>query len=116
MPRPIDGVARVVAIASGKGGVGKTTVAVNLALALRLTGARVGLFAADIYGPNVPLMLGVRQTHSSRLMMPVARAERMPYLKPLERYGLKVMSIGLLVGDSDAVMPDPHFSGMLVTQ
>src|SRR5919199_4930046 len=116
MPRSIDGVARVVAIASGKGGVGKTTVAVNLALALSLQGARVGLFDADIYGPNVPLMLGVRQIHSPRLMMPVARAERMPYLKPLERYGLKVMSMGLLVGDADAVMPNPRFSGMLVTQ
>ena len=55
-------IAHTLAIASGKGGVGKTTVSVNLALALAAGGARVGLFDADIYGPNVPLMLGVRRT------------------------------------------------------
>jgi ATP-binding protein involved in chromosome partitioning len=117
MAQKIDGVGRIVAVASGKGGVGKTTVAVNLALALAREGARVGLFDADIYGPNVPLMLGVRQAGAPRVTtMPVARAERAPYLMPLERYGLKVMSIGLLLGEADVVMPDPRFAGMLVTQ
>src|SRR5919201_1206258 len=57
---------RTIVIASGKGGVGKTTVSVNLALALAAQGARVGLFDADIYGPNVPLMLGVRRSQSAR--------------------------------------------------
>ena len=62
MPPPIKGVSRILVVASGKGGVGKTTVTVNLALALALKGAHVGLFDADIYGPNVPLMLGVRRS------------------------------------------------------
>ena len=116
MGRRIEGMARILAVASGKGGVGKTTVSVNLALALAADGSRVGLFDADIYGPNVPLMLGVPEMRSAQVMLPVARAESTPYLRPLWRYGLHVMSIGLLVADSDAVMPDPRVAGMLVTQ
>ncbi len=116
MPKRIEGVSRILAVASGKGGVGKTTVTVNLALALALDGARVGLFDADIYGPNVPLMLGVRRTARARGRLPVARADSTPYIPPLERYGLKIMSIGLLIGDSEAVMPDPNFSGRIVLQ
>ena len=85
--KPIDGVAHVVAVGSGKGGVGKSTVAVNLAAALALDGARVGLVDADVYGPNVPLMTGIRET---------------PYQKdgkilPLRAHGLEVMSMGFLV-------------------
>ena len=116
MSRRIEGVAHIVAVASGKGGVGKTTVTVNLALALAQGGARVGLFDADIYGPNVPLMLGIRRTKAARGMMPIARAEPEPYIEPLERYGLRVMSMGLLVGENQAVMPDPRFAGMMVTR
>lgn len=117
MPQRITGVERVLAVASGKGGVGKTTVTVNLALALALSGARVGLFDADIYGPNVPLMLGVRRTVTGAGgMLPIARAQSEPYIAPLERYGLKVMSIGLLVAEDEAVMPDPHDAGRIVTQ
>ncbi|HZG68793.1 MAG TPA: P-loop NTPase, partial [Herpetosiphonaceae bacterium] len=116
MGRRIEGMARILAVASGKGGVGKTTVSVNLALALAAGGSRVGLFDADIYGPNVPLMLGVPEMRSAQIMLPVARADSMPYLMPLWRYGLHVMSIGLLVADTDAVMPDPRVAGMLVTQ
>src|SRR5215472_6079659 len=97
MARPIEGISRVLAVSSGKGGVGKTTIAVNLALALTLEGMRVGLFDADIYGPNVPLMLGIRRAQSVRGMLPIARADRTPYIPPVERYGLKVMSIGFLV-------------------
>src|SRR4051794_41183554 len=72
----IPNVAHTLAIASGKGGVGKTTVSVNLALALATGGVRVGLFDADIYGPNVPLMLGVRRTVAANPMatLAVARA------------------------------------------
>ena len=70
MPHPIPNVAHVLAIASGKGGVGKTTVTVNLALALAERGARVGLFDADIYGPNVPLMLGVAAPSPPQALRP----------------------------------------------
>jgi ATP-binding protein involved in chromosome partitioning len=117
VPQRIPGVARTLVVASGKGGVGKTTVTVNLALALALGGARVGLFDADIYGPNVPLMLGVRRAVSAGAgMVPIARANADPYIQPLERYGLKVMSIGLLVAEDEPVMPDPHDAGRIVTQ
>jgi ATP-binding protein involved in chromosome partitioning len=112
----IEGVSRLIAVASGKGGVGKTTVAVNLALALALSGAKVGLFDADLYGPNVPLMLGVHQTKSERATFPVARTGRESYIKPLERYGLKVMSVGLLVAETEVVQPDPRLVGMFVKQ
>jgi ATP-binding protein involved in chromosome partitioning len=80
-------VRNVVAIASGKGGVGKSTVAVNVAVALAQTGAAVGLLDADIYGPNVPTMMGVQ-----RLPLPVDNK-----LVPAEAYGVKLMSIGFLV-------------------
>src|SRR6478735_6983101 len=93
MPTPLPNVNRIIAVASGKGGVGKTTVTVNLALALALRGARVGLFDADVYGPNVPLMLGVRRKQEAAGWLPIGRAEKEPYIKPLERYGLRVMSI-----------------------
>jgi ATP-binding protein involved in chromosome partitioning len=116
MPQPIPGVSRVLAVTSGKGGVGKTTVTVNLALAMALEGARVGLFDADIYGPNVPLMLGVSRAETAQGWLPVGRADTTPYIKPLERYGLKVMSIGLLVGERDAVTPDALFAGLIVTR
>src|SRR4051794_23647173 len=116
MPQPIKGVSRILAVASGKGGVGKTTVTVNLALALASRGARVGLFDADIYGPNVPLMLGVRRTKPVSGWLPVGRAENDPYIPALERYGLRFMSIGLLVGETQPVMPDPRFAGLIVTR
>ncbi|HSO28001.1 MAG TPA: Mrp/NBP35 family ATP-binding protein [Anaerolineales bacterium] len=76
-----------IAVASGKGGVGKSTVAVNLAVALAQCGARVGLLDADIYGPNVPTMMGVDQ-------LPAPENNK---LKPAEAYGVKIMSIGFLV-------------------
>ncbi len=77
----------VIAVASGKGGVGKSTVAVNLAVSLARKGARVGLLDADIYGPNVPTMMGLTQ-------LPPPKNEKMT---PAEAYGVKVMSIGFLV-------------------
>lgn len=113
--RPVSGVSRVVAIASGKGGVGKTTVTVNLALALVSLGRRVGLFDADLYGPNVPLMLGVTRRHAAAsTLVPVARADPKPYIEPLDRFGLRLMSFALLVGESDTVLPEPRFAGMIV--
>ena len=111
----VPGVERIVAVASGKGGVGKTTVTVNLALALASLGRRIGLFDADLYGPNVPLMLGVtRDTAAASTYVPVARANPQPYIEPLVRHGLRVMSFGLLVGETDTVVPESRFAGMMV--
>ena len=110
---------RVIAVASGKGGVGKTTVAVNLALALRARGAAVGLFDADVHGPNVPLMMGVRRRRDAserEAMIPVARRSRAPYIEAFERYGVKIMSVGLLVGERQAITPIPTTIGHIVTQ
>jgi ATP-binding protein involved in chromosome partitioning len=90
----IPGVKNVVAVSSGKGGVGKSTVAVNLACALRQTGARVGILDADVYGPNVPLMLGVTG-------QPAVVDKK---IVPFERHGLQVMSMALLVAEDQPVI------------
>jgi ATP-binding protein involved in chromosome partitioning len=94
--RPIPGVKHIIAISSGKGGVGKSTVATNLALALGQLGQRVGLLDADIYGPSVPRMLGALGQ----------KPEIMPDHKilPLERFGIKLMSIGFLIDEDLAVV------------
>jgi len=91
----VPGVKRVVAIASGKGGVGKSTCSVNLACALKHTGARVGLLDCDIYGPSIPLMMGVRERPT------VSPDQRL--IPPLG-HGIKVMSIGLLLNDDQPVI------------
>ncbi|MFM8666056.1 MAG: P-loop NTPase, partial [Betaproteobacteria bacterium] len=90
----ITGVRNVIAVASGKGGVGKSTTTVNLALALAAEGARVGILDADIYGPSQPMMMGIEGRPES------ADGKSM---EPLENYGVQVMSIGFLV-DSDNPM------------
>ena len=95
----LPGVKNIIAVVSGKGGVGKSTVAANLALGLAQGGAAVGLMDADIYGPSVPIMFGVR---GERPMM--ARCEGKGMIVPLERYGIKLMSIGLLVDEKNAVV------------
>ncbi|MCL2876746.1 MAG: iron-sulfur cluster carrier protein ApbC [Betaproteobacteria bacterium] len=87
----LPGVKNVIAVASGKGGVGKSTTAVNLALALAAEGANVGMLDADIYGPSLPQMLGVEACRPES-----ADGKTM---EPVEAYGLQVMSVGLLVGD-----------------
>jgi ATP-binding protein involved in chromosome partitioning len=94
--RPIPGVKRIIAISSGKGGVGKSTVATNVALALAKTGARVGLLDADIYGPSLPRMMGTLNQK-----VEIGEDKR---LKPLERYKVKLMSIGYLVDEDLAVV------------
>ena len=87
-PAGIPGIAAIIAVASGKGGVGKSTTAVNLALALRELGLNVGILDADIYGPSMPKLLGIRERPQS------AGGNR---LRPIERYGMQVMSIGFLI-------------------
>jgi ATP-binding protein involved in chromosome partitioning len=90
----IPGVKNVIAVSSGKGGVGKSTIAVNLACALQRTGARVGILDADVYGPNVPLMLGLSG-------QPTVVDKR---IVPFERHGLQVMSMALLVAEDQPVI------------
>ena len=92
--KPLDSIANIIAVGSGKGGVGKSTTAVNLALALQREGARVGLLDADIYGPSIPSMLGVKG-------QPSTDGE---HIIPKEAYGLKVMSIGFLVAEDTAMI------------
>ncbi|MFC2135056.1 iron-sulfur cluster carrier protein ApbC [Bacteroidota bacterium] len=91
-------VKNTIAVASGKGGVGKSTVAVNLAVALAKEGAKVGLLDADIYGPSIPLMMGINET--PEIIQDTATSK----MFPLENYGIKVMSIGFLVDDSQPVI------------
>jgi ATP-binding protein involved in chromosome partitioning len=98
-PVPLPGVSKIVAIGSGKGGVGKTTVAVNLAIALSKLGQRVGLIDADIYGPNVPLMMGSTQS-------PRVGADNQ--IQPNDTHGVKTISIGYISpGDKPLVMRGP---------
>jgi len=98
-PQPIPGVETIIAVGSGKGGVGKTTIAVNLALALMRMGHKVGLLDADVYGPNVPLMLNTRAA---------PRVVGENRIEPLEQYGIKVISVGLLnPGDKPLIWRGP---------
>jgi ATP-binding protein involved in chromosome partitioning len=104
-PTPLKSVAHVVAVGSGKGGVGKTTVSVNLAVSLVKLGYKVGLIDADIYGPNVPTMLGVTR-------QPNVLAENR--IEPLTAHGVKFMSIGLISpGDKPMMMRGPMLHGII---
>jgi ATP-binding protein involved in chromosome partitioning len=95
---PIAGIAHIIAVGSGKGGVGKTTVSVNLALALASLGRKVGLLDADVYGPNVPLMMGINRP-------PLASGDR---IQPLEKHGVRLMSMGFLnPGDKPLIWRGP---------
>jgi ATP-binding protein involved in chromosome partitioning len=101
----IEGVKNIVAVSSGKGGVGKSTVAVNLAVSLALDGARVGLMDADVYGPNVPIMLGVSDAR------PEVEGNR---LVPIEAYGVKLMSMAFLQpGDKPMIVRGPILHGLV---
>ncbi len=104
-PQPLPGVDAIVAVGSGKGGVGKTTLAVNLALALSKLGHQVGLLDADVYGPNVPLMMGSSST---------PRIVGDNRIEPLERYGIKVISVGFLnPGDKPLIWRGPMLHQMI---
>ncbi|MDX6457546.1 MAG: ATP-binding protein involved in chromosome partitioning, partial [Acidobacteriaceae bacterium] len=95
-PQTLPGVANIIAVGSGKGGVGKTTLAVNLAAALVKMGFRVGLIDADIYGPNVPLMMGIGQQ---------PRVLENNQIEPLVSHGVKLISVGFISpGDKPLVM------------
>jgi len=101
---PIAGVKNLIAVGSGKGGVGKTTIAVNLAVALASLGYKTGLMDADVYGPNVPLMMGINRT-------PMAFGER---IQPLEQYGVRLMSMGFLnPGDKPLVWRGPMLHSVI---
>ncbi len=103
--QPIPGVKNLIAVASGKGGVGKTTVAVNLAIALQRMGSAVGLLDADVYGPNVPLMLNTQE-------QPQALSEKR--ILPVEAYSLKVISMGLLnPGDRPMIWRGPMLHSVI---
>jgi ATP-binding protein involved in chromosome partitioning len=103
---PVPGVKNVILVMSGKGGVGKSTVATNLALALKAMGLKVGLLDADIYGPSIPTMLGVTG-------QPMSDGKQ---IQPLERFGVKLMSIGFLLEDakSAVVWRGPMLHGALL--
>lgn len=101
----LPGVKNIIAVSSGKGGVGKSTVAVNLAVSLALDGAKVGLMDADVYGPNVPIMLGIGHKQ------PEVGAQQ---LLPIEAHGVKVMSMGnLQPGDKPLIMRGPMLHGLV---
>ena len=101
----MPGVRNIIAVSSGKGGVGKSTVAVNLAVSLALDGARVGLMDADVYGPNVPMMLGVGDTR------PELNGNK---LVPVEAYGVRLMSMAILQpGDKPMIVRGPILHGLV---
>jgi ATP-binding protein involved in chromosome partitioning len=101
---PVEGVKNVIAVGAGKGGVGKTTVSVNLAIALSQLGARVAMIDGDVYGPNVPIMLGINtqlQTDGKKIM-------------PAEQYGIQLVSMGFLTeGDSPVIWRGPMLHGVI---
>jgi len=104
-PQPLPGVDAIIAVGSGKGGVGKTTLAVNLAIALAKMGHSVGLLDADVYGPNVPLMLGISA-------QPKVLADNR--IEPLEAHGLKVISVGFLnPGDKPLIWRGPMLHSII---
>ncbi|TVR80728.1 MAG: iron-sulfur cluster carrier protein ApbC [Chitinophagaceae bacterium] len=95
----LPGVRNIVCVASGKGGVGKSTVAVNLALALARKGAKVGIIDADIHGPSIPIMFGLKGERPA-----IQKIENKHYILPIEKWGVKILSIGFLIDERQSVV------------
>lgn len=118
----VENIRTLLVVGSGKGGVGKSTVSVNLAVALAKQGASVGLLDGDAYGPSIPMMLGVRKRspgQGAEVMLPLAHRGKLTpeqMLKPLPRYGIKIMSVGFFIGEEQAVAPIPDVLGMFIRQ
>ena len=118
----VDQVDRLLVVGSGKGGVGKSTVSVNLAVALAKQEFAVGLLDGDAYGPSIPMMLGVRKRSASKggeATLPLAERKTIPQaqkIQPLIRYGVKIMSVGFFIGEEQAVAPIPDVLGLLIRQ
>jgi ATP-binding protein involved in chromosome partitioning len=109
--RPLGGVKNIIAVSSGKGGVGKSTVAANLAVALARTGAKVGLLDADIWGPSVPMMFGIED------MRPVATEENgKTVILPIEKFGIKILSVGFFVDPKKALIWRGSMASNALTQ
>lgn len=122
-PRARIGARHILMVISAKGGVGKSTLTVNLAAALAARGCSVGIFDADLHGPNIPALLGVRQRAAlaegkhAEAMFPIeARPDALDMrpVRPLMRYGMAVMSLGLLVGETQAINPQAAAIGALI--
>lgn len=106
---PISGVKNIIAVGSGKGGVGKSTVAMNLALGLKALGAKVGILDADLYGPSIPTMMGIG---GMRPKVKIVEGKNM--IVPIEKYGIHAMSIGLVVDPEQAVvLRGPRLAGII---
>ncbi|MBD2162049.1 MAG: Mrp/NBP35 family ATP-binding protein [Limnothrix sp.] len=107
----ISGVKNILAVSSGKGGVGKSTVAVNIAVSLAQSGAKVGLIDADIYGPNVPTMLGLTQ---AEVMVRPGQGQGQDILEPAENHGVKMVSMGFLIDpDQPVIWRGPMLNGII---
>lgn len=109
----IPGVKNAIAVASGKGGVGKSTTAVNLSIALAQTGAKVGLMDADIYGPSIPIMLGIPEDEQPEVVLDDNGAQR---IVPLERHGVKLISVGFLTDKGNPIVWRGPMVGKMIQQ
>ncbi|HEX6686446.1 MAG TPA: P-loop NTPase, partial [Candidatus Limnocylindrales bacterium] len=107
----------VIAVASGKGGVGKSSIALNAATVLAQQGARVGLVDCDVYGPDIPAMVGLtRRVMTKQWTLSWKGGFGATRIEPIERYGVHLVSVGLLFGEEQALSWPAHMIGVLVNQ